>query len=165
MSLYHKEPKEKKEFKIHLGRDDSEKVLIPIYGDEDPDEILLILVKEFELLIKDGNLFKENEIGNKATGSFTATNKTKKLKAVKEVYRKFRSCLKGKARDTWLTLVEAQPILSGDNYETDNTYGVENFWNNQKKLVKSTLNEEAIEDLKAYLQNTKKPRKFFPDYA
>ena len=51
-----------------------------IYGDEDPDEILLILVKEFELLIEDGDLFKENEIGNEATGSFTATNKTKKVK-------------------------------------------------------------------------------------
>ena len=84
MSLYHKEPKEKKEFKIHLGRDDSEKVLIPIYGDEDPDEILLILVKEFELLIEDGDLFKENEIGNEATGSFTSTNKTKNQKQSKK---------------------------------------------------------------------------------
>ena len=89
MSLYHKEPKGRKEFKICLRGDDSEKVLIPIYGDEDPDEILLILIKEFELLIEDRDLFKENEIGNEATGSFTATNKTKKLKAIKEVYRKF----------------------------------------------------------------------------
>ena len=79
------------------------------------------------------------------------------------MYRKFRSCLKGEARDTWLTLVEAQPILSGDNYETDNTYRVENFRNNQKKLVKYTLSEEAIEDLKTCLQNTKKPRKMRVD--
>ena len=84
-------------------------------------------------MIEDRDLFKENEIGSEATESFSSTNKTKKIKAIKEVYRTFRSCLKDKARDTWMALVKEQPTLSGDNYETDNAYGVENFWNNQKK--------------------------------
>ena len=38
---------------------------VPIYEDKSKDEPLLILVKEFNLLIEDGDLFKENEIGEK----------------------------------------------------------------------------------------------------
>ena len=55
-------------------------------------------------------------------------------------------------------MVEDQPILVTDNYTIDNTYGVLNFEINQKSLIKASLDEESIEDLKTYLQNQKKPR-------
>ena len=45
-----------------------------------------------------------------------------------------------------------------DNYAIDNTYGVPNFETNQKSLIKASLDEKAIEDLKTYLQNQNKPR-------
>ena len=43
------------------------------------------------------------------------------------MYRKFRSYLKGEARDTWLKLIKDQPILAINKYTTDNIFGVENF--------------------------------------
>ena len=55
-------------------------------------------------------------------------------------------------------MVEDQPILVTDNYTIDNTYGVLNFEMNQRSLIKASLDEESIEDLKTYLQNQKKPR-------
>ena len=63
LSLYYKEHKEKKEFKIGLGGQDSEKIQLPSYGDADQDETLLVLIKDFNLMIEDGDLFKEDEIG------------------------------------------------------------------------------------------------------
>ena len=45
LSLYKKEAKESKEFKVKLGGDDTEKVVLPTYGDDDSDETLLTLVK------------------------------------------------------------------------------------------------------------------------
>ena len=63
--------------------------------------------------------------------------------------------LKGEAIDTWLKLVEDQLILAVDNYSVDNAFGVDNFETNQQILAKVLLDEEAIEDLKRYLQNTK----------
>ena len=71
---------------------------------------------------------------------------------------KSRSCLKGETRDTWLKIVKNQLILATDNYVIDNTYGVENFETNRKSLIKSSRDEEAIEDLKTYIQNQKKTR-------
>ena len=132
LSLYCKECKEKKEFKIGLGGHDSEKTKLPSYGDIDQDENLLLLIKDFNLMIEDGDLLKEDEIGKEETDRpFTGVRNRSKLTAIKEVYRKFRSCLKGDERDTWLKLVEDQPILVVDNYAIDNTFGVENFKNNQ----------------------------------
>ena len=97
-------------------------------------------------------MFKEDEIGlEESERPFSAARNRDKLRAIKEVYRKFRSCLKGEARDTWLKLVEDQPILAADNYAVDNTFGVANFKINQKKLVKDPLDEEVIGDLKTYL--------------
>ena len=117
------------------------------------------MVKAFNLLIEDGYLLKQDEIGSENHDRpFSAAKKRKKLVAKKEVYRKVGSCLKGEARDTWLKMVEDQPILAIDNYVIDNTYGVLNFETNQKSLIKASLDEKAIEDLKTYLQNQKKPR-------
>ena len=164
LSFYYKECKEKKEFKVGLGGSDSEKVQIPSYGDSDQDETLLLLVKDFNLLIEDGDLFKEDSIGTEENDRpFTGAKNRTKLISIKEVYRKFRSCLKGEARDTWLKLVEDQPILATDNYAVDNTYGVKNFIENQKKLAKAMLDDEAIEDIKTYLQTQKKPRSMHID--
>ena len=116
MSFYFKETKEKKEFKVVLGGTESEKVQVPSYGDNDQDETLLLLIKDFNLLVEDGDLLKEEAIGSEESDRpFTIANRRAKLIAIKEVYRKFRSCLKGEARDNWLKLVEDQPIVTGDN--------------------------------------------------
>lgn len=55
-------------------------------------------------------------------------------------------------------MVDDQPILDADNYALDNAYGVQNFVDNKKDLIKLMLDEEAIEDLKTYLKNQKKSR-------
>ena len=60
-----KESKEKEELKIGLGGNDREQALAPCYGDDDQDETLLILVEDFNLLIEDGDLLKEEEVGSK----------------------------------------------------------------------------------------------------
>ena len=76
LSLYKKEAKDNKEFKVKLGGDDTEKVNLPIYGDDDRDETLLILVKEFNMTVEDGDLFKEEDIGeDKLRCGFTASKK------------------------------------------------------------------------------------------
>ena len=46
-----------------MGGDDTEKVILPTYGNDDWDEILLIVVKEFNMMIEDGDMFKEEDIG------------------------------------------------------------------------------------------------------
>ena len=38
------------------------KVNLPTYGDDDRDETLLVLVKEFNMMVEDGCLFKEEDI-------------------------------------------------------------------------------------------------------
>ena len=63
LSLYKKEAKESIEFKVKLGGDDTEKVVLPTYGDDDRDEPLLTLIKEFNMMIEDGDLMKDEEIG------------------------------------------------------------------------------------------------------
>ena len=124
LSLYKKEAKESKEFKVKLGGDDTEKVVLPTYGDDDRDETLLTLVKEFNMMIEDGDLMKDEEIGlEDDRNGFTSLKKRNKLKAIKETFRKFRSCLKGDPRDKWIL-----PVISPDNYEVDNTFGVQAFY-------------------------------------
>ena len=90
--------------------------------DNDQDETLLNFIKDFDLLIEDGDLLKEDEIGSeKFDRPFTVTKDRNMLDIIKEFYRKFRSCLKGEARDTWFTLVDNQPILVTYNYAINNT--------------------------------------------
>ena len=85
-------------------------------------------------MIEDGDLLKEEVIiGSKENDwPFTIVQRRNKLTAIKEVYRKFRSCLKGEARDNWLKLVEEQPMLDEYNYAANNTFGVQNFKTKQK---------------------------------
>ena len=72
--------------------------MIPSYRDNDQDKTLLVLVKDFNLLVEDGDLLKEEEIGFEENDRpFTAVRNRNKLVVIKEVYRKFRSCLKGEA--------------------------------------------------------------------
>ena len=98
--MFKKEAKESKDFKVKLGCDDTEKVILPTYGDDDRDETLLILVKEFNMMIEDGELFKEENVGEEENrNNFTSLKKKHKLKAIKETFRKFRPCLKGDPRD------------------------------------------------------------------
>ena len=49
-------------------------------------------------------------------------------------------------------------MISSDNYEVDNTFGVQAFYSQQTALVSKSLDEDAVENTKEYLQNTKKPR-------
>ena len=71
------------------------------------------MVKDFNLLIEDGDLLKQDKIGSEVYDMlFSAAKNRQKLVTIKEVYRKFRSCLKGEARDTWIKIVEDQPKLS-----------------------------------------------------
>ena len=64
--------------------------------DNDQDTYLLNLVKDFKLLIEDGDLLKEDEIGlEESDRPFTAARNRNKPVAIKEVYKRFRSCLKG----------------------------------------------------------------------
>ena len=94
MYFFFKEPVDKKEFKMRIWGNDVEKVSVQIYGDNDQDGILLNLANDFKLLIEDGDLLKEDEIGSeKYDMPFTAARNRNKLVAIKEVSRKFRSCL------------------------------------------------------------------------
>ena len=62
-----------KEFKVQLGGNDTEKVMLSVYGDDNRDKTLLILVKEFIIMIEDGDLFKNNDIGEEVVrNTFTA---------------------------------------------------------------------------------------------
>lgn len=121
------------------------------YDHNDLDEALLNLVKDFNLLVEDGDLLKEDNIGTEeADMPFTVVRNRAKQIIIEQVYSKFRLCLKGEVMDTLLKFVEDQPILAAAN----NRYVVENIETNQKGLVKSIVSEEAIEDLNKYLQNT-----------
>mmetsp|Transcript_34952 Transcript_34952/g.40438 ORF Transcript_34952/g.40438 Transcript_34952/m.40438 type:complete len:306 (+) Transcript_34952:850-1767(+) len=161
ISYYLHDPKDKKEFKIELGGNDTEKVHVHVYGDSSNDECLMILEKEFNLLINDGDLMKEETIGTEVTMATweTPTKKWNKSTAIKEVNRKFRSCLKGQPRDTWLEWVEAQVYAGANNYEVGNTYSVANFYRNQKLLAERELDKECVETLKTYMGDTKKLQK------
>ena len=51
-------------------------------------------------MIMNSDLFKEDDIGEEIDrASFTALKKRQKLKAIKETFRNFRTCLKGEPRD------------------------------------------------------------------
>ena len=84
LSFYVKEPKEKKQFKIELGGNDTEKVEIPSYRDHDQDEALLNLAKGFNFLVEDGDHSKKDVIETEETDrSVTASNRMIKLVAIK----------------------------------------------------------------------------------
>ena len=58
---------------MQLGGNDTEKVMLSVYGDDNRDKTLLILVKEFIIMIEDGDLFKNNDIGEEVVrNTFTA---------------------------------------------------------------------------------------------
>ena len=87
LSLHKIEAKENKKFKGKLCGDDTEKVIIPTYEDNDPDESLLILVKEFNMMIDNVDLFKVEDIGEEDDrSSVSALKKRHILKAIKEVF-------------------------------------------------------------------------------
>ena len=70
-------------------------------------------------------LSKEDDVGSEYNDRpFLGTNSRNNLTVIKEVYREFRSCLKGEARDKWLILVNYQLILTADDYVVNNTLGV-----------------------------------------
>ena len=73
MSLFKKEMKDMKEFKVQLGDNDTQKVMLPLHWDDDRDEILFILFEEFNMMIEDGYLFKNDYIDEEVVrNTFTA---------------------------------------------------------------------------------------------
>ena len=140
-----------KDLKVKLGGHDTKEVILPTYRDDGRDEILLILVKEFNIISEDEDLFKEQDIGEEGDRhNLSALKKRHKLKNIKETFRKFRVCLKENSRDMWINLIEDQPVLTSDNYEVDNTYGVKTFFKNQRSLSSESLNEYAVKITKGY---------------
>ena len=98
------------------------------------------MVKDFNLLIENRYLLKEDEIGSEESDrSITSARSRNKLVAIKEVYRKFRSCLKRETRGDWLRIVEDEPIFEIYNYTIDNMYGVLNFETNHNSLKIITI--------------------------
>ena len=88
--------------------------------DNDQDETLLVLVKDFNFLIKDVNLFKGETIGSEEHNRpFMIVRSRYKLVVIKEIYRKFRSCLKREVQE--VKLVKDQQVLTIDNYTGNNT--------------------------------------------
>ena len=91
-------------------------MILPTYRDDGRDEILLILVKEFNIISEDEDLFKEQDIGEEGDRhNLSALKKRHKLKNIKETFRKFRACLKENSRDMWIKLIEDQPVLLQTN--------------------------------------------------
>ena len=111
------------------------------------------------MMIEDEYLLKDEEIGlEEHRNGFTNLKRKNKLKAIKETFRNFRSCLKGDPRDKWITLTDDLPVITQDNYEVDNTFGVQAFYLQQTALESKSLDEDAVEMTKEYLQDTKKLR-------
>ena len=73
------------------------------------------------------------------------------MKSIKETFGKFRACLKRDPRDKWIALIDNLPILTHDNYQVDNTFGVQAFYENQTNMVSKSLNEDAVEMAIEYL--------------
>ena len=72
--------------KKKLGGSDTEKVYVPSYGDNDQDKSLLNLVKDFNLLIEDGDLLKQDEIDpEEYDRPFSAAKNRQKLVVIKEI--------------------------------------------------------------------------------
>mmetsp|Transcript_19570 Transcript_19570/g.23979 ORF Transcript_19570/g.23979 Transcript_19570/m.23979 type:complete len:224 (+) Transcript_19570:65-736(+) len=157
-----KGPKETKQFKINLNVINTEKVDLPIFGDKSKHETMFILEKEFNLMVKDGDLMKENGRVNQREANhstMTAAQRNTKLTCIQEVYRIYRSCLKRKTREKWTQVMTKAPIFEPavDNYAPDNNYSVEGFKQRQKELAGKFFSDDIIEDVKGYLQDTMKP--------
>ena len=77
------------------------------------------------------NLREEN------SDAMTAAQRNTKLTCIKEVYRLYRSCLKGKAREKWTQVLADAPEFepAAENYAPDNVYSVEGFKARQKQLA------------------------------
>lgn len=71
--------------------------------------------------------------------------KRSKLKKIKEVYCLFKSCLLGRAKDKWAKVLDkAEAIDLIWNYDANNIFGVEAFYDYQKKLVSKLSKQKKI---------------------
>ena len=159
------EPKQYKDFKINLGGESTEKVKIPIFNDQARNETMFLLIHRFNQMIDDGDLFRE-ETGEdnqmeRDIEDMSEDEKAWKLTKIKHVYRLFRSCLQDRARDEWENLLdesEAPDLPCNYDDEDHNVMGVEAFFDHQRMLVSKIFELELIENTKAYMMNTNKPR-------
>ena len=79
--------------------------------------------KVFNLLIEDNDLLAEDKIGKEShRDDFIAIKRQKKIVEIREIYRRFRSCLKIEAKETRLKLRDGQEILQPNKYEVNNIY-------------------------------------------
>ena len=104
------------------------------------------MIIEDEVLFKDEDIEKEED-----RHTYSALKKRHKWKFIKETFKKFRACLKRDPRDKRKKLSENLPVLTSDNYEVNNIYGVRAFFENQTSLGSKSLNEDAVEITKGYL--------------
>ena len=67
-------------------------MILPSYGDDTRDKTLLILKKEFNMIIEDAYLLKDEDTSEEEDRhTFMTLKKINKLKATKETSRKFRA--------------------------------------------------------------------------
>ena len=52
-------------------------------------------------------------------------------------------------------------MLTSDNYEVNNKYGVKIFYESQKNIVRTISYEEVIENIKSYLQRGEEARNIY----
>ena len=107
-------------------------------------------------MIEEGNLFQENTgVAQQEEVNLNAMNGVErvwKLTRIKELYRYFRSCLLGRARDKWARVLEESDNI--DNHEADNVYGAWALYDQQKELVSKIFEVELVENIKVSLMNT-----------
>ena len=60
LTFTYTEPKETKEYKVDLNGTNTEKMNTPTYDDHSKHETMFILIKRFNVIVEDGDLFKEH---------------------------------------------------------------------------------------------------------
>ena len=107
-----------------------EKTSMNVYEDNN-DEEFLKLMKEFQNYVSTYSIWEEEN-------------------AARTIYRNFRRCLAGAARDLW-----DQINVVDDDEERDEL----TFENHVRELTRAILGEDALQNQKDYLKSTPKPEK------
>ena len=100
--------------------------MLPIYdnnndhdnGNDNRDKPLLILVKEFNMMVKDGDLFKDNEFGMVLTqDTFTNQKLMNRLKTTKEMCCKLSTLSEGQGKRELVEVGQGPTGISGHHYK------------------------------------------------
>jgi hypothetical protein len=110
-----------------------EKTSMSVYEDGNDEEFLKLL-KEFQNYVITYDIWEEEH-------------------AARTIYRNFRRCLAGAARDLW------DQIIINLAEEEDQDGNEETFTEHVQELTSAILGEDALRNQKDYLKNTPKPEK------